>query len=250
MRIVRTGRLPGCLLALAIAAGCGDDGPDPRTGDPIRFDALAVGQESRYAVLVGEGYIDANQSTFRYVDGELAVEVVGEDDAGFLVRESFVAPVDVGESEELDSLDPDEVFEYHLRVDGDALDVIHDDEEPGSRLFAQWSSTELRLDDIPGPETDIFGWKTTLDYCECYEEAFVGDGDINGAVYDRLNVVVDNQDMEVDGPGATGSTARGTAWCAPRVIPGGPRTASGWTSSRTDVARRALSAPPSYCRPG
>ncbi len=194
--------LAASLLAFTAAApGCGSDGGG--SVHPISFDDLAVGQRSRYAVLVGEDYASPTESPYRYVDGVLVAEVVGHDDLGFRVREWFDVPVDVTQAAELEELEPGAVYEYRLRVNGDALEVLLAVDHPRSRLFQSWTNRALPLDDIEGQQTAIFGWRAALPYCECYEEAFVVDGQIRGATYGRLNVVVDNEAMQVDGPGAT-----------------------------------------------
>jgi hypothetical protein len=191
------------LLATAAgagAAGC-DDGSDPAQGR-IRFDDLAVGQQSRYAVLVGAEYGNPRESRFEYVDGVLLAEIVAEDDSGFRVREAFEVPVQQHEDGPLSALEPDVAYEYHLRVDGDDL-VVRVDDDQRSRLFPRSEERPLPLGDIATPRTEVSGWATARPYCECYEQAYVADGEIRGTTYDRLNVVIDDEWMQVDGPGFT-----------------------------------------------
>ena len=194
-----------CLAAsIASAPACdGSGGGGPGSGNPIHFDSPAVGQQSRYAVLLGEKYGDPADSPFRYVDGVLLAEIVGHDDTGFRVRESFEVPLDVSQDARLEALEPDAVYEYRLRMEGDALTVVYSDANRRSRLFRSWADHALPLADVASPATTIFGWRPALPYCECYEQAYVANGEIHDATYDRLNVVVDNEAMQTDGPGAT-----------------------------------------------
>ena len=185
-----------------VAGDAGSDASSPPSDGPIRFDGLAVGQQSRYAVLVGEEYGNPRESPFRYVDGVLLAEIVGQDDNGFRVRESFEVKVDPSDDVELSWLEPDVAYEYHLGVDEDGL-VVRRDEAEHSRLFPHWVDRALPLGDIATPETDVFGWTTARPYCECYEEAYIASGKVRDTTYGRLNVVVDNEWMQVDGPGAT-----------------------------------------------
>ena len=84
-----------CLLALLLLGACADDAApmarpaaEPPAG-PIRFDQLAVGQRSQYAVLVGREYASSSQSPFEYVSGTLVAEIIDSDATGFRVREGF-----------------------------------------------------------------------------------------------------------------------------------------------------------------
>lgn len=197
-----------CFLALT-ASGCDSDEVPVIEGsdDPIRFDAPEVGQQSRYAVLVGDDYRSPTESPYRYVQGAVFAEIVAQDDVGYRVREWFEVPFHVTEaSARLEDLEPDAVYEYYLRLDGDAIEVLPADGEFRARLFPGWAGrtrSTFPLDDIVDRQTEIVGWRTALPYCECYAEAFILGGEIRGETYDRLNVVVDDEPMQVDGPGAT-----------------------------------------------
>jgi hypothetical protein len=201
-RIMRTIWL---LLPLWLVGACADDAtPIPApvlTPGPIRFDQLAVGQRSQYAVLVGREYASTSESPFEYVSGTLVAEIIDSDATGFRVRESFASPDDVAAAVR-DQLDAAGVYEYYLRVERDTLHVAPAEAELRSRLFPMAIDPELRLG-VSGPEVEIFGWKTTAPYAERRMEAAIVDGELLGAAYPRLDVTIDNVHLQADGPGAT-----------------------------------------------
>lgn len=175
---------------LAIFAfGCADE------SNRIRFDQLAVGQVSRYAVYDGD---DVRVFPEEASSRTLVVEVVDHDDVGFLVRETLVPGPD--------ETDPpsDPVFEYHLRVAGDRLEVI----DPGGswyggRLFMGVRPPSYPLYEVAANETELDGWVTPLSDCTCAEEGFVRDVEVHGRTYARLNVSADSSEVAGDGPVTT-----------------------------------------------
>src|SRR5262249_49328020 len=142
-------------------------------------------------------------SPFRYVDGVLLAEVIAEDSHGFRVRERFDTRPDPTQAPELALIGPDDVYEYYLRVVDGNLEVELLGDDPRSRLFPMTSGRQLPIDDLAGDETTIVGWRAGFDYCECYREGFVANGEVRGAAYERLNIVMDDEPMQVDGDGAT-----------------------------------------------
>ncbi len=187
-------------LVLAVAAtACVGNSVSPQ-GDNPGFDALEVGDTLRYRVLSGQQYPSQTESPYSYTSGVLVAEVVASTANGLLINEYFeVVPGD----DELPWGVDDTTYEYLIDVVGDDLRIIPNGSFFQSRLFPSWGAPELPLADITNQQAQLFGWKTTLGYCECASEAYVVDGGINGATYPRLNVVVRNEGMQVDGPGAT-----------------------------------------------
>jgi hypothetical protein len=192
-------RLLLCGLVVGACSGSSTVAP----GQPIRFDRPEIGQRSRYSVLIGHDYFSASPSPFEYVDGVLVAEIVDHDASGFRVREAFAAPSEV-DPRVRDMLDSTGVYEYYLGVQDNTLRVLPTDGELRSRLFpASRAAPQLPLADVTDPVVAIFGWKTTLPNQGDYLEAAIRDGEILGATYPHLNVVIDNTAVPVDGPGTT-----------------------------------------------
>lgn len=180
---------------------------DPVTNQPvnsthIQFNHLEVGQKSCYLEMLGENYNSNNDSSFVYSDDTLSMEIIGQDALGFNVEERLYY---VGDVDNWLNASKDEVFVYHLQVVNDSLKIIP--ESGGllqSRIFGySYKSKGLSLADINSPLLKIKGWKTNLNYCECYQSGYFENTSILNQPYNRLNVIVDNSPMAVDGNGET-----------------------------------------------
>lgn len=197
---------PIIFLALfALLSACKKDSPldvpDPAS-NRIRFDALAVGQVNQYIGLSGEAYYTNDYDQFEYSDDTLRLEIVAKDNNGFKVAETlhYVDTV----HNWLD-WDKDSTYYYYLRVSNDTLRV-----KPigtpylRSRIFTYNLSEEgLPLKKIESPEVEILGWKTSFNYCECRQTGYAENYTLFGKKYDRLNVIVENSAMALDGNGET-----------------------------------------------
>jgi hypothetical protein len=182
--------------ALVATSACRKE-KDPVTNQPVNsthidFNHLEVGQKNHYLEMLGENYSSNNDSSFVYTDDTLSMEIIGEDALGFKVEERLHAS-------------KDEVFVYHIQVVNDSLKII-----PGpdpllqSRIFGySYNSKGLPLMDISSPLLEIKGWKTSLSYCECYQSGYFENTSILNQPYNRLNVIVNNSPMAVDGNGET-----------------------------------------------
>ena len=177
------------------------DVPEPASKN-IRFDLPAVGQVSRYLGLAGEDYYTNNYDHFEYSDDTLRLEIVAKDNNGYKVAETLHY-VDVVHSW-LD-WDKDSTYYYYLRVTNDTLKVIPIGETYlRSRIFAyNLSQQGLPLKKIESPEVEILGWKTSFNYCECRQTGYAENYSLFGKTYDRLNVIVENSAMALDGNGET-----------------------------------------------
>ena len=67
----------------------------------------------------------------------------------------------------------------------------------------QISKQGLPLVNIVTPKVEILGWKTSLNYCECRQTGYTENYTLFGKTYPRLNVLVENSSMAVDGNGET-----------------------------------------------
>lgn len=187
---------------LALLFSCKKDDPynvpDP-VSNRIRFDALAVGQVSRYIGLTGS-YLDNNY--FEYSDDTLQLEIIAKDDKGYKVKETLRY---VGYVSNWLDWEKDSVFFYYLRIKDDTLFV-----KPANSTYLNSSIFTYRiskfgfsLKKITSPEVEILGWKTSFpswtDRYEGYTEGYT----LFGKTYDHLNVIVENTPMESDGQGET-----------------------------------------------
>jgi hypothetical protein len=176
--------------------------PEPEPGVPIRFDHMAVGQQSRYLGLWGEAYYSPQTDNFGYTDDTLMLEIVGNHPQGFLVSEHFRY---VGGVLPWLEYDKDSVYQYYLKVEGDTLRIRpFSGNYVRSRIFHyNASGNGLSLSPNSSPKIEIEGWKTDLSYCECFRKGFTEDYTLFGETYPLLNVQVDNSSMAFDGNGET-----------------------------------------------
>src|SRR5262245_61259619 len=123
----RSARRPAAILALVallLAAGCDDDpsqpSPQPPASSPIRFDQLAVGQESRYAFFHCTQYGAPGPGTQIYASDTLLVAVVSETAGRFRVTETLT-PGSISRQDSTNIPDPDSVYSYSLEPTPDSL---------------------------------------------------------------------------------------------------------------------------------
>jgi hypothetical protein len=179
------------------------DNPKVYNDNPIMFCGLAVGQQSAYILLEGSQYNNNNVlDDFIYVNDTLIVEVIAEDENGFLVKEYLTegsAPLPMGVYQI-----PDSTFQYYLKIENDSLKYFDPDAEYGLNSLLFWySSGALALDLYDNQEATIEGWKTSLPYCECNQTGYAPIYELFGVTYEDLNISIRNTDMQVDGPGTT-----------------------------------------------
>lgn len=197
--------IAGSGIMLLLASGCKKEscapGP-PLNTNPVKFDQLAVGQVSHYIGLLGENYFENGAGTFTYTDDTLVIEVVSRDAHGYKIAESLRY---VGDIDPWMGFERDSVYTYYLNVRNDSLIVspIGTDYLKSRIMGYPFQSAGLSLLPVSGPKVNLTGWKTDLSYCECFREGYVENYTLFGTTYDRLNVVIDNSPMALDGNGAT-----------------------------------------------
>jgi hypothetical protein len=168
----------------------------------IRFDALAVGQISRFLALSGEMYF-SDKDIFVHMDDTLRLEIIEKDAVkGFKVAETLQYNGDV---HEWMNSDKDATFYYYLRVENDTLRITpHNSSYINSRIFTyKMAAQGLPLKKYDALQTNLTGWKTELDYCECRREAYTLNYTLFNKTYDHLNVLLENSPMAWDGNGMT-----------------------------------------------
>lgn len=175
----------------------------------IRFDSLEVGQTNKYVRLTGENYYDSSVTNFTYHTDTLVLEIIANTQDGFLVEE-YLTEGSIALSE--DSLagasgiySPQNVYQYLMQVTNDSLYLAPYSETYVASHFwgYQIPYNGISLAPITETEVDIEGWKTSFDYCECYNEGYTQDWNLFGVLYGYLNVIVDDIPMQLDGEGET-----------------------------------------------
>jgi len=187
------------LCGLIFTACKKDPLPVPADTAPhIRFDALAVGQTSRYLGLTGE----TAQDIFVYTDDTLVLQVISQNGSGFLVSESLHYKGDVHPWYELRK---DEEFRFYIKVEGDSIHFI-----PSSTSYLQSRIIGYQTGRIGLPSTPyinqsvaINGWKTSFPFCSCLNTGYAENYTLFGTQYPLLNVLVDNSPMSYDVNGET-----------------------------------------------
>ena len=194
----------GLCLIVAISNCKKDTAPAANTTSPINFDSLAVGQTSQYLGWAGSGYYDNDFNNFNYFDDTLSMTIVEKNANGYRVKESLSYVGDVNNQLKNEQ---DSVYYYYLHIANDTLFATPDDGKSLVRSFmlhGPWlGSLKWPLSDIVSNNLDITGYKTNAPYCECYSEGFAENPVLLGTTYDRLNVVINDKQMALDGDGST-----------------------------------------------
>lgn len=165
-----------------------------------------IGQQSRYILFRGEDIKDDENFAYEYLPDTLAVEIVAEDENGYMVKE-FLTAGSRSLNGENNVAFADSTWYYYIYVDqGDqSLKVKQRGNYYRTRLFFLYDENErgLSIQQIASPSTEIMGWKTTLPFTKELVSARVTDFDMFGQKYESLNVVIDNRPMHEGLPGST-----------------------------------------------
>ncbi len=165
-----------------------------------------IGQQSRYILFRGEDIKDNENFAYEYLPDTLAVEIVAEDENGYMVKE-FLTAGSRSLNGENNVAFADSTWYYYIYVDQEdqSLKVKQRGNYYRTRLFFLYDENErgLGTQQIASPSTEIMGWKTTLPFAKELVSARVTDFEMFGHKYDALNVIIDNRPM-LDGlPGST-----------------------------------------------
>lgn len=194
------------LTFLSFLSACKKESPH-ETPQPvsnrIRFDALAVGQVSRYAGLNGYGYFSEKYDDYLYTDDTLRLEIVAHDANGYKVEEKWEYHGSINAW--YNALWKDSVFYYYLSVANDTLRVKPVGSNTlRSRIFTKTIEQQgLPLKKIESPKVEILGWRTSFPPWEGRREGFAADYSLFGKSYGHLNVIQENTAMARDGNGMT-----------------------------------------------
>lgn len=167
-------------IAALKAAGC---------ANCINFQALEVGQESRYVAFEGEKFWE-EQPVFHYLNDTLIVKVTGKTG-------------DLFEVEEYRTSNASDLLHYTFQVKSDTLYVkmIPRNNYPESWLFNSIGAIKLPLNTISQPIVEMKGWQIPLFGEESPAFGSLKNYQQLGSTYDILNVYQNYEPMTYDGPG-------------------------------------------------
>lgn len=196
------------LSAFIAFNSCSKDEPidiqQDRFGNRLQFNNLEVGQMSKYVFFIGENYDQQGTNSYNYLNDTLVLEIVGEDEEGFLVRE-YLTP----ESESLHAASnvafPDAMILYYLDASSGELKLKSKEDRLITRLFQLSSANEgsYDLSEMNEFELKINGWTTSQPLYDGVLEGFTTNYRQLNLEFDNLNVLIDNRDVMLGGPGNT-----------------------------------------------
>lgn len=158
------------------------------TDNPVSFSNPEIGQISYFAFHRGNQYKnDEVFDEYQYENVVISLEVIGEDENGFLMKE-------VIQKDSLATLtwyDNDLPIQYYMKIDEDLKELRFynpDDEDKINSLLLHGTPITLSTETFTNQEVEVRGWKTSLPYCACDQTAFVTNYTQFGTTYDYLNV--------------------------------------------------------------
>ena len=204
-----------CVLIIFLSVGCDKEklvDPKENHGLNINFNDLQVGQINTYLRYTAVGYRDTNShQNFTYQKDTLHVAVTDQEGDFFLVEEYLTRNSEIFDEENGQFFE--DTIIYKIKIEGDTLVVQGKPDDYSSYLFTQFSTADWNVNedrimkfpitDITNQKTEIKGWKTTSGYSESYKTFFAEECEILGKDFGRVNVIVDNVPMQVDGNGST-----------------------------------------------
>ncbi len=194
--------------AFAVFNSCSKDEPieieKENLGNRIQFDDIKVGQQSKYIFFIGENYDQNNGANYTYVTDTMVLEVYDEDSNGFLVRE-YLTPGSASLSSASNVAFPDVTMAYYLQNETSELTLASKEERLITRLFqiTSESNGSYNLDPMSDMEIKINGWSTSQPLFAGVLQGFTQNYRQLDLEFDELNVLIDNRDVKLGGPGTT-----------------------------------------------
>ena len=198
--------LAALLLFVLVFGACkGDDeaAPAPVAAD-INLRYLEPGQQSRYVLLRGENYLDAQNGNYEYLADTLVLEVISEDEVGFLVSERLT-PGSASLNGAFHVAFAESTFFFYLIDDAETgqLRIQSTNERNRSRLFFTPDGDGLPMTQFEEPVVQMNGWKTDLPLVQSRIEARLNQYRFADQTFAAVNVLLDNRDMRAVGVGHT-----------------------------------------------
>ena len=195
-------------MATCIANSCSKDNEveiqDDIFGTKVQFDQLKVGQQSEYVFFIGENYDEQGTNSYTYVTDTMVLEVFDKDENGFLVRE-YLTPGSASLHNASNVAFADANVVYYLNNEGGMLNLHSKDERLITRLFQLSSNNpgEYDLNELDMLEIKINGWTTSQPLFDGVLEGYTKNYRQLNLEFDNLNVLIDNRDVQLGGPGNT-----------------------------------------------
>lgn len=178
-------------------------GPPIENGAQVSLHNMEVGQKSVYRIFVGEDYgQQGGEENYEYGQDTLILGVTAYDGTWYTLSEYLTEGSISYQNEESPVFGAEDTVRYRLRVADNQLEF---EALAGfSNLLPLQQTGPLPLSFTNGPIVNYTGWffdveglfGTTL---MAYDPEF----ELFGINYGRANILVDNSDMAVDGPGFT-----------------------------------------------
>jgi len=183
-------------VAFLVFNSCSKDEPiqieKEDLGNRIQFDQLEIGQQSKYVFFIGENYDRSSASDYTYLNDTLVLEVFDKDEIGFLVRE-YLTSGSASLSNASNVAFPD------------AIQLKTKEERLMTRLFQISSQSDGIFDlmTMDMMELKISGWATSQPLFDGVLEGYTENYRQLNLEFDELNVLIDNRDVKLGGPGTT-----------------------------------------------
>jgi|GEM_PF-1787971 hypothetical protein len=196
------------LTAFLVLNSCGKDEAieiqDDSFGNKVQFNKLKVGQKSQYVFFIGEDYHEQGSNSYTYLTDTMVLEVYDEDQYGYLVRE-YLTPGSASLHSTSNVAFADANVVYYINNEGGMLNLFSKDERLITRLFQLSSDNpgEYDLDDLDMMEVKINGWTTSQPLFDGVLEGYTKNYRQLNLEFDNLNVLIDNRDVKLGGPGNT-----------------------------------------------
>lgn len=198
-----------CALVTLMSACKKDKSPSEDTSHlsdgVVRFDQMMIGQRSQYILLKGDNYKDPANHNFEYFKDTLEIEVVAEDENGFLIKERLTD----WSASVTDAIPmvpyADVTFYYYLRTDGNTVKMTEMMDYHRARLFffGEDYPLELPLDAVPSTKVAMESWKTDFPYKEERNVLAIPQLTLNGELYENAIALIDNRPLLKELPGQT-----------------------------------------------
>jgi len=196
------------LLTFLVFNSCSKDDDieiqDDNYGNKVQFNKLKVGQQSKYVFFIGENYDEQATNSYNYVTDTMVLDIFDQDEHGFLVRE-YLTPGSASLHNASNVAFADANVVYYLNNKDGMLSLTSKDERLITRLFQLSSDNpgEYDLNELDMLELRINGWTTSQPLFDGLLEGYTKNYRQLNLEFDNLNVLIDNRDVKLGGPGNT-----------------------------------------------
>lgn len=197
------------IMLVLMGTGCEKEetiicyGPPIENGAQVSLHNMEVGQQSLYRIFVGEDYgQEGGEEKYEYGQDTLILEVTGFDGTWYMLSEYLTEGSVSYQNEESPVFEAEDTVRYRVRVMDNQLEF---EALAGfSNLLPLQQIGPLLLSFSNAPSVNYTGW--FFDVEGLFGATFMGfdpEFELFGINYGRANILIDNSDMAVDGPGFT-----------------------------------------------